>query len=104
MAYLVARRSRELGIRAALGAEAARLWRFVVAEGLRLATIGVAIGLVAAVFLTRSLQGVLFNVRATDPLVFAAVAALLAGIALLACWGPARRATRVNPMEVLREE
>ncbi len=104
MAYLVARRSRELGIRAALGAEAARLWRFVVAQGLRLTTVGIGIGLVAAVFLTRSLQGALFNVRSTDPFVFVAVAGLLAAIALLACWGPARRATRVSPMEVLREE
>jgi predicted permease len=104
MAYLVARRSRELGIRAALGAQAARLWRYVVGHGLRLALIGVTLGLVAAVFLTRTLQGVLFNVRANDPFVFAIVAVGLAGIAVLASWGPARRATRVSPMEVLRDE
>ena len=104
MAYLVARKSRELGIRAALGAEAARLWRYVVSQGLRLTGFGVALGLVGAVFLTRTLQQVLFNVRSTDPFVYGAVALLLALIALVACWGPARRATRVDPIEVLREE
>jgi ABC-type antimicrobial peptide transport system permease subunit len=104
MAYLVARRNRELGIRAALGAEAARLWRYVVSQGLRLTAFGVGLGLVGAFFLTRTLQQVLFNVRSTDPVVYGAVAGLLAIIAVLACWGPARRATRVDPIEVLREE
>jgi predicted permease len=104
MAYLVTRKSRELGIRAALGAEAGRLWRYVVSQGLRLTAVGVALGLVGAYFLTRALQRVLFNVRSTDPFVYGAVALLLAMIAVLACWGPARRATRVDPIEVLREE
>jgi putative ABC transport system permease protein len=104
MAYVVARRNRELGIRAALGAEAARLWRYVVSQGLRLTAFGVGLGMIGAFFLTRTLQQVLFNVRSTDPFVYGAVASLLALIALLACWGPARRATRVDPIEVLREE
>jgi ABC-type antimicrobial peptide transport system permease subunit len=104
MAYLVARRSRELGIRAALGAEAARLWRYVVRQGLQLTAIGVGLGLIGAFFLTRTLQQVLFNVRSTDPFVYLTVASLLGIIAVLACWGPARRATRVDPIEVLREE
>ncbi len=104
MSYMVARRARELGIRAALGAEAARLWRFVVGRGVRLTLIGTALGLGGAFLLTRGLSGVLFSIRPTDPLVFTAVPALLAAIAVLACSGPARRATRVSPVEVLREE
>ena len=104
MAYLVARRTRELGIRAALGAEAARLWRFVVARGLRLAMAGVALGTLAALALTGVLRQVLFNVRASDPVVFLAVALLLVVTALLACWGPARRATRADPLVALRSE
>jgi putative ABC transport system permease protein len=104
MSYLVARRSRELGIRAALGAEASRLWRFVVGHAVRLALIGIVLGVGAAALLTRTLQGVLFNVRPGDPFVFSAVAVLLGGITIGASAGPARRATRVSPIEVLREE
>jgi putative ABC transport system permease protein len=104
MSYLVARRARELGIRAALGAEAADLWRFVVRRGLRLALLGVALGLFAAFGLTRVLRQALFNVRATDPEVFVAVSLLLTGVAILACWAPARRATRVDPLVALKSE
>ncbi len=104
MSYLVARRTRELGIRAALGAETGRLWSFVVGRGLRLAVAGVAIGTLAALALTGVLRQVLFNVRASDPGVFLAVAFLLVATAVLACWAPARRATRVDPLVALRSE
>ena len=104
MAYLVARRTRELGIRAALGAEAGRLWSFVVARGLRLAVAGVALGTLAALGLTGVLRQALFNVRTSDPIVFLAVALLLVVTAVLACWAPARRATRVDPLVALRSE
>jgi len=104
MSYLVARQVRELGIRVALGADATRLRRYVVARGLRLAILGLAIGIPAALALTRMLRGALFNVSSADPLVFASVAVLLAGIAALACWAPASRATRADPLAALRAE
>jgi len=104
MSYLVARRTRELGIRSALGAEAAQLWRFVVGRGLRLTLTGTILGLAAAFALTRLLRQALFSVRATDPVVFAGVAVLLVVISVLACWGPARRATRADPLVALRSE
>lgn len=104
MSYLVARRTRELGIRMALGAEASDLRRYVLGRGLRLALVGLVIGLPGALALTPLLRLALFTVSPADPLVFVAVAALLTGIALLACWSPARRATRVNPMAALRAE
>ena len=104
MSYLVARRTRELGIRMALGAEAAQLRRYVIRRALRLALLGVLIGLPAAFGLTRVLQRVLAMVSPTDPLVFAIVALLLAAIALAASWAPARRATRVDPLVALRSE
>ncbi|HEV8600596.1 MAG TPA: ABC transporter permease [Gemmatimonadales bacterium] len=104
MSYLVARRTRELGIRMALGAEAAQLRRYVIRRALRLALFGVLIGLPAAFGLTRVLRRVLSMVTPSDPLVFALVAVLLAGIALAASWAPARRATRVDPLVALRAE
>lgn len=104
MSYLVARRIRELGIRMALGAEAAQLRRYVLRRGLRLALFGVLIGLPAAFVLTRVLRRVLSVVSPNDPLVFALVPLLLAGIAVAACWAPAHRATRVDPLVALRAE
>jgi putative ABC transport system permease protein len=104
MSYLVARRTRELGIRLALGADAGRLQRFVVARGVRLALLGLLLGLPTALGVTRVLRRALYSVSPTDPVVFAAVALLLAGIAVLACLSPARRATRVDPLEALRAE
>jgi putative ABC transport system permease protein len=104
IAYSVAQRSREIGIRMALGAPAAQVERMVVGEGLKLAGMGIAIGAVGAFVLTRSLQTVLYDVSALDPATFFSVAALLAGVAALACWAPARRAARVDPMLSLRAE
>jgi putative ABC transport system permease protein len=104
MSYLVARQTRELGIRVALGADATRLRRYVVARGLRLALIGLAIGIPAALGLTRLLRSVVTTLRSADPLVFGLVAVLLTGIASLSCWAPARRATRTDPLEALRSE
>ena len=104
MSYLVARRTRELGIRLALGADAGQLQRFVVGRGVRLALLGVVLGLPAAFGVTRVLRSTLYSVSPTDPVVFAAVALLLAAIAVLACLSPARRATRVDPLASLRSE
>jgi putative ABC transport system permease protein len=104
MSYLVARRTRELGIRMALGAQAAQVRRYVVRRALRLALLGVLVGLPAAIGLTRVLRRLLSMVSPNDPLVFALVALLLLGIALAASWAPARRATRVDPLVALRSE
>ncbi|MFN0107442.1 MAG: ABC transporter permease [Blastocatellia bacterium] len=104
MSYAVSRRTRELGIRMALGAPQRAVLRLVLRQGLWLAGIGIALGLVAALFLTRLLQALLYGVGMTDPLTFAGVALLLAVVALLACWIPARRATRVDPMTALRHD
>jgi putative ABC transport system permease protein len=104
MAYSVAQRTREIGIRVALGAQGADVLRLIVGRGLRLVTLGVALGLVAALALTRLMKKLLFEVSATDPLTFAGVALLLALVALLACWIPARRATKVDPVVALRVE
>jgi putative ABC transport system permease protein len=104
LAYTVAQQTREIGIRMALGANPARVLRLVLARGLRLAGAGTVIGVLAALMLTRLLNSLLFDVSATDPLTFAAVAGLLLGAALLACYVPACRAMRVDPMVALRYE
>jgi len=104
IAYSVAQRSREIGIRMALGAPAAQVERMVVGAGLKLAGLGIGLGAIGAFALTRSLQTVLYQVSALDPVTFLSVAALLAGVAALACWAPARRAARVDPMLSLRAE
>jgi predicted permease len=104
MSYSVTQRSRELGIRMALGAARSRVLRLVVGQGMALAGIGVAIGLVAAFALTRFLSNQLFSVGATDPVTFTLVSLLLVGIAFLATLVPAMRATRVDPVVALREE
>ncbi len=104
MSYVVTRRTRELGIRMALGADGSGLRRFVVGRGLRLAGLGVALGIPAALGLTRLMRSVLFSVSPGDPVVFGAVGMLLAGVSMLACWRPAERATRVDPLIALRAE
>ena len=104
ISYIVSRRTREIGIRMALGAQAADVRRMVVQQGGRVALVGVIIGLVAAVWSARSLETLLFEVEARDPLVFAAVALTMLGVALLASYLPARRASAVDPVEAIRTE
>jgi putative ABC transport system permease protein len=104
MSYMVTQRARELGVRLALGAGTGRVLVLVLRQGVVLALVGVGIGLVAALALTRAMQGMLFQVGATDPVTFVLVPLLLVGVAAFASWLPARRATRVDPMEALRAE
>jgi putative ABC transport system permease protein len=104
LAYSVAQQTREIGIRMALGANPGKVLRLVLGRGLRLAGAGTLIGVLAALMLTQLLNSLLFGVSATDPLTFAAVAGLLLLVALLACYVPARRAMRVDPMVALRYE
>ncbi|HWM29108.1 MAG TPA: FtsX-like permease family protein, partial [Woeseiaceae bacterium] len=104
LAYAVRQRSNEIGIRRALGAEAADVVRMVVGRAMLLAGGGLVAGLLASFALTRILSGLLYGVSATDPLTFAGVTILLAAVALLASLVPARRAARVDPIVALREE
>ncbi|HSM59550.1 MAG TPA: FtsX-like permease family protein, partial [Longimicrobiales bacterium] len=104
ISYGVTRRYREMGIRLALGADAGRVRRLVVRGGLVMAVAGIAVGLAGALALTRVLGSFLFDVTPTDPVTFAGTTALLAAVALLASWLPARRAARADPVTVLRAE
>jgi ABC-type antimicrobial peptide transport system permease subunit len=104
MAYSVTQRTRELGIRMALGAESSQIRNMVALNGLRLALAGVVCGLAMALGLTRFLAGSLFGVKPWDPQVFFVVPVILAGVALIAAWGPAMRAGRVDAMDALRCE
>jgi predicted permease len=104
MAYSVTQRRREIGVRVALGATPGRVFRTILGQGLFTTAVGVTIGVVAALGLTRALETLLFDVTRTDPVTFAGVVGILVVVALLACYVPARRATRADPMEALRQE
>ena len=104
ISYLVSERTHEIGIRLTLGAQSRNILRMVLRQGLGLAIAGAAVGLVCALIVSHLMAGLLYGVRPTDPLTFAGVALLLIGVALLACYIPARRAIRVDPLTALRHE
>jgi putative ABC transport system permease protein len=104
LAYSVTQRTREIGIRMALGAETSRIMRMIVGHGLRLILTGGALGLLAAFYLTRMMESLLFGVSATDPLIFTAILPGLTAVGLAACYPPARKATKIDPLVALRHD
>ena len=104
MAWTVSRRTREIGVRMALGAQPGDVQRLILRQGMLLVGIGVAAGVGTALLATRLIESLLYGVSRNDPVTFAVVVLLLAAVALVACWIPARRATKVDPMVALRCE
>jgi putative ABC transport system permease protein len=104
LAFTVSQRVREVGIRMALGAQKGNVLTLVITQGMKLALAGVAIGLAAALALTRVIRGLLYGITPTDPVTFLAVILVLVATALLACWLPARQAANLDPMQALRDE
>ena len=104
MAYTVAQRTQEFGIRMAMGARLSDVFKLVLGQGMKMTLLGVGVGLACALLFARWLESLLFGVSATDPLTYIAIALLLSVIALLACWIPAWRATKVDPMVALRHD
>jgi ABC-type antimicrobial peptide transport system permease subunit len=104
MSYTVGRRRQEFGIRAALGAQRGDLSGMVLRQGVLVTSIGTCAGVIGAVLVTRLLEGLLFGVRRLDPAVFAGVIGILTTCALMACWIPARRAAKADPMRALRHD
>ena len=100
--YSIATRTREIGLRMAVGAQAGDIFRMIIGEGLMLSVTGVALGLVGALWLGRAASSLLFGVTASDPLTFAAVSLLLTAVAVTACYFPARRAMKLDPIRALR--
>ena len=104
ISFSVSERTREIGIRMALGAKRGDVLRMILGQGMRVSAVGIAMGLAIALGLTRLLRTLLFEVSATDPITFVLVAMMMSLIALMACYLPARRATRVDPLVALRDE
>ena len=103
-AYSVAQRTHEVGIRMALGAQRRDVLKLMVGTGMQMALIGVAIGVIGSLALTRVIQNQLYSVSTTDPITFAGISLLLLAVALLACWVPAFRAAKIQPIRALRYE
>ena len=104
LAHAVGQRIQEIGVRLALGAQPRDVIKMIIAQGMKPVAIGIAVGLIASFALSRVMKSLLYGVSETDPLTFIAVSALLTIVALLACYLPARRATKVDPMAALRCE
>jgi len=104
MAYVVTQRSQEIGVRVALGAEPRDILRLIVGQAMKLTAVGLAVGIALALGLTRFLESLLFAVSPTDPATFVGVTVVLLAVSIAACWIPARRAVRVDPVTSLRHE